>query len=299
MQQIPDIVLYHADCFDGFGAAWAIHRAAVAQNKTVKFVPVQYNKPLPNGTYECDLLYIVDFSFPMDTLQMLSASAKKIVIIDHHKSAQENLAEVQKFYLGQDVTELPYSVLAHFDMSHSGAMLTWKHFFPDQQEPALLRYIEDRDIWKWQLSGSEAINAFIGNSPMTFQAFDDLAYEVAHNRISVLDKGEELLRYRKKLVDEICQTVRVTSYTLRNMETVSCVAVRSPILQSEVGNELCERFPEVKFAIIYSDVADDVSSIKWSLRSIGDFDVSEIAKEYGGGGHRNAAGMTTSTWRMV
>jgi nanoRNase/pAp phosphatase (c-di-AMP/oligoRNAs hydrolase) len=28
----------------------------------------------------------------------------------------------------------------------------------------------------------------------------------------------------------------------------------------------------------------------FSLRSIGDFDVSEIAKQYGGGGHKNASG---------
>lgn len=33
-------------------------------------------------------------------------------------------------------------------------------------------------------------------------------------------------------------------------------------------------------------------SLKWSLRSTGNYDVSAIAKDFGGGGHKNAAGFT-------
>ena len=56
MQKIPDIVLYHADCYDGFGGAWAIQQAVLKQGSGAPlYVPVQYNKPLPPEDYRCDL----------------------------------------------------------------------------------------------------------------------------------------------------------------------------------------------------------------------------------------------------
>jgi nanoRNase/pAp phosphatase (c-di-AMP/oligoRNAs hydrolase) len=36
---------------------------------------------------------------------------------------------------------------------------------------------------------------------------------------------------------------------------------------------------------------NDKGEVNVSLRSIGDYDVSAIAKTFGGGGHRNAAGL--------
>lgn len=299
MQKIPDIVLYHADCYDGFGAAWAIQRAAREQRSGMpKYIPVQYNKPLPPEDYRCDLLYIVDFSLPPEQLDQLSALAGKIVILDHHKSAEEMLRDVQKIYLGQDPMELPYDVLAHFDMTQSGAVLTWKHFHKTPV-PEMLDYIQDRDLWEWELRYSEQINSAISTTPFSFQAFDRLVNDLAHNFDEVYEIGVAVLRYRAKLVEDICKSARVTWYTTKDSVRHSCVAVRSPILQSEVGHYLCQHFPEVKFAIIYSDIPGDLNNIKWSLRSEGDFDITRIAKEYGGGGHRNAGGMVTPAWRMV
>ena len=302
MQKLPNIVLYHADCYDGFGAAWAIEQArrlAGLDYDTIRYVPVQYNKPLPEEDYSCALLYIVDFSLPVDQLQRLTLVADKIVILDHHKSAQENLADVQKIYLGQDPMELPYDVLAHFDMEQSGAVLTWKHFHT-APVPKMLEYIQDRDIWKWALPNSEQINSAISTTPFSFRAFDRLADDLEHNFDDVHTVGVAVLRYRAKLVEEICKSARMTSYTMHgSTKPIPCVAVRSPVLQSEVGHYLCRKFPEAKFAIIYSDIPGDPANIKWSLRSEGDFDITEIAKRYGGGGHRNAGGMTTPTWRMV
>ncbi len=57
-------------------------------------------------------------------------------------------------------------------------------------------------------------------------------------------------------------------------------------MSSEVAGELSEGHP---FAAVYVETSTDII---WSLRSRGDFDVSEIAKKFGGGGHKNAAGFT-------
>lgn len=299
--QLPDIVLYHDNCYDGFGAAWAIEQARrLSQSVSViRYIPVQYNKPLPDEDYRCELLYIVDFSLPLDQLEQLSALADKIVIIDHHKSGQENLATVQKIHLSQDPMELPYDVLAYFDMTQSGAMLTWKHFHT-KAIPRVIEYIQDRDIWKWELPHSEQVNSVIGTTGYSFGEFDRLADNIEFNFEDVVEAGTMLLGYREKLVEQICRSARMTSFTVHgHTKPTPCVAVRSPVLHSEVGHHLCKKFPEAKFAIIYSDIPGDLANIKWSLRSEGDFDITEIAKHYGGGGHRNAGGMVTPTWRMV
>lgn len=303
--QLPDIVLYHADCYDGFGAAWAIEQARLKAGKewgTIKYVPAQYNKPLPPEDYRCDLLYIVDFSLPVDQLEQLSALAGKIVIIDHHKSAEENLRDIPRFELGTPSMGHwleGHDILAHFDMEQSGAVLTWKHFHKDPV-PKMLEYIQDRDLWEWELRYSEQINSAISTTPFSFQAFDRLADDLEHNSDDVYSIGVAVLRYRDRLVEEICKSARMTSYTMHgSTKAIPCVAVRSPVLQSEVGHYLCRHFPEAKFAIIYSDIPGDPANVKWSLRSEGDFDITEIARRYGGGGHRNAGGMVTPAWRMV
>ena len=54
---------------------------------------------------------------------------------------------------------------------------------------------------------------------------------------------------------------------------------------SEIGNELAK---EAEFSITWFERKDDV--IQFSLRSIGEMDVSAIAKQFQGGGHKNAAG---------
>ena len=59
---------------------------------------------------------------------------------------------------------------------------------------------------------------------------------------------------------------------------------------SEIGNELCRVYPDAPFSATYCD-RKGVRS--WSLRSVGDFDVSEVARRYNGGGHRNSAGFAT------
>jgi oligoribonuclease NrnB/cAMP/cGMP phosphodiesterase (DHH superfamily) len=67
---------------------------------------------------------------------------------------------------------------------------------------------------------------------------------------------------------------------------VLCVNASSNI--SEVGHELAQGRP---FSVTYYDGA---VSRKWALRSTPDgVDVSEIARKFGGGGHKHASGFET------
>ena len=70
-----------------------------------------------------------------------------------------------------------------------------------------------------------------------------------------------------------------------------CVAhINSTVLKSEIGNRSLYKYPNCDFSAIYSV---DGNTTYFSLRSDNSrTDVSLIATKYGGGGHRNAAGLS-------
>src|SRR5690606_38974757 len=68
-------------------------------------------------------------------------------------------------------------------------------------------------------------------------------------------------------------------------------AVNSCILHSEIGHELCRLYPRHGFACVYRELHRKGIRV-YNLRSVGDTDVSAVAKLFGGGGHKNAAGFT-------
>ena len=64
------------------------------------------------------------------------------------------------------------------------------------------------------------------------------------------------------------------------------LAVNAPIHVSEVGHELANQ--SGTYGLVWYMGVDN--RVKCSLRSNGEYDVSAIARAFGGGGHRNAAG---------
>lgn len=284
------IVLYHAACADGFGAAWSAH-TVLGHGPDVVYVPVQYGQPYPP---EIDggvaRLFILDFSYPRATMERLAGCAGEIVCLDHHKTAQAELAG------------LPY---AKFDMDKSGAVLAWEHFRPGEPVPLLLRYVQDRDLWQWILYRSRDFSAALGVEPRDFVRWDELAatFErqahyfrqeedgIASFTYYFLESGRAILAAQQAHVESLASHAVLTPIGPHMVPAVNC-----PIFQSELGEELCRRHEGSPFAAIFF-LKDQETEI-WSLRSIGDFDVSAVAKSLGGGGHRNAAGFVKKLNRM-
>lgn len=88
----PDICIYHANCADGFGAAWAVWDTW----PDITFAPAGYGDVPPDITAK-DVL-IVDFSYPAQTLLDMAVKANSIVVLDHHRSAEKELAGFAPFY---------------------------------------------------------------------------------------------------------------------------------------------------------------------------------------------------------
>lgn len=259
------LIIYHADCLDGFGAAYA---AWTKFGDNADYIPAHYGDAPPDVTGR--EVFILDFSYPMGTLLDMSYSATKITILDHHKTAQADVEPMIDSGI----------IYGKFDMTKSGAMLAWEYFNPGTEKPRLLMYIQDRDLWQWKYTITEQVIAGLMLIPRKFTEWHKLISDEESYRRNIRD-GEVILEYQnaciKKVIDSEIPMEIVAGY---KVPFINCTH-----LISEIGNKLAKGHP---FAVMYFDTATDRI---FSLRSTEDgIDVSEIAKRYGGGGHKHAAG---------
>lgn len=226
---------------------------------------------------------MVDFSYKRPVLERMAAQAQMILILDHHKTAAEDLDGFRRPIWGaQAISE---GIWAEFDMNRSGAGLAWDFFFPGEPRPKLIDYIEDRDLWRFALGGTREIQANLFSFPYDFEIWDGLMEkaESAGGRADMMVSGAAIDR---KMLKDIAELLGVATRRMK-IGGVEVPVVNLPYtMASEAAGTLAKDAP---FAAAYFDRAD---ARVFSLRSRGadGADVSAIAKAYGGGGHRNAAG---------
>jgi len=250
-------VLYHARCDDGYGAAFAAWQV-LGDNAT--YLPVSHGDPPPTLPRDSRVA-MVDFSYLRPVIEKMHSEVEDLVVLDHHRTAEGELRG------------LPY---AHFDMDKSGAHLAWEYWHPGQPFPDFLAYIEDKDLWRFKLPESKEFTAALRSYPMDFKTWSGLTVE----RLRL--EGRSLLRLQDQLVDAACERARWGQILEHKVPIVNATEFRS-----EVVNRLCERYPEAPFAAAYYD--NEKGERAWSLRSL-EFDVSEVARQLGGGGHKNSSG---------
>ena len=257
-----DFVIYHKSCTDGFGSAYAAWKLLASK---AEYHAASHGEPPPD--IRGKTVAILDFSYKNDVTKKMISEAKDLIIIDHHKSAMVELHDISN---------------THFDMTHSGARLAWDFFHPGKEAPKFIDYIEDRDLWKWELPYSKEFSAAFDMVPFEFEEFekfeDDSVFDDA------IKRGSYILAYSKTVVKKVCEKA-----VHRTMDDLHVLAVNASHWMSEIGARLS---PDCDFAMIWHYDHED-QKIKVSLRSFHDsVDVSEIAKKFGGGGHKKAAGFT-------
>lgn len=260
------LCIYHGNCTDGFGAAWAVKQAL---GDDVEFFKGVYGDLPPDVTGR-DVI-MVDFSYKMDVIDIMLDFAKSITIIDHHKTAE---AEVMPALQEQLVDGI-------FDMNKSGAVLAWEWFHPHTDVPLLLQHIQDRDLWKFELEGTRDIIAALSSYDFDFDEWSAL---VNGDIQSLRQEGAAINRAHLKSVNSHIKS----SASRIVIDEFNVPAINAPgVWASDSGNILCEGEP---FAVCYWHKS---GAMVFSLRSSDKgMDVSEVAKRFGGGGHRNAAGFS-------
>lgn len=255
------LCLYHQDK-DGFGAAYAIWRA---HGNRPEYRAVDYGDPPPTDVQGREV-WIVDFSYKADQLDQIAQSATQVLVIDHHASSQEELSKITAS-----------NVEVFHDVNHSGAVLTWQRFNPRQKLPYLLALVEDRDLYRFQLDATQPMSLLLGSYPYEFATWD----WIQNNIDTAIREAQAIQRFYDQKLDELEQN----AYTAPLVGYSIYVCNAPGQFASDLGNRLAETS---KFVCVYQY---DGRLWTYQLRTRDpDVDVSEIAKLYGGGGHRKAAG---------
>ncbi len=282
------LCIYHGSCDDGFGAAWCVRKAL---GDDVEFYPGVYQKEPPPHAGR-DVIF-VDFSYKRPVLDAMAKHAHSILILDHHKTAQEDLADVpvapawSRWSMWDDPL-LDTGVGAFrratlFDMERSGAAIAWDYFIGGKR-PDFIEYLQDRDLWRKQLLHGDEFTIALRSYPQDFATWDGL---IADGASRLINEGFGIQRYYRLRVEEL---KRSAYYAQLGGST--CFISNAPYFAaSEVAGELCDRGGD--FGACYFEV--EKRRFQYSLRSRGDFDVSSIARKFGGGGHKNAAGFTVDS----
>lgn len=285
-------VFFHFPCADGFTAAWACWRA----NPEWEYLGLAhtdfdtlYPEDLMQGKDGEALqwpggdIYFLDICPPKDILlrlaDLLATNGNKVYVLDHHKSAQADLEGVDR-----------PNLIVTFDMDQSGAMLAWNRFNWPVPPPLFVKLVQDRDLWRFELEGSKEFASFLFAQEYDFENWSVLAngledLEVRHTIFAI---GEGILGKHYKDIRELIAGGQVIEMEIAGYKVP---AVNVPYFYaSEMGHALLEQYPDAPFAATFYL---EQNATKFSLRSSDErLDVSEIARKFGGGGHRNAAGFT-------
>lgn len=280
------LVIYHRSCPDGFGAAYS---AWLRLGDEAEYMPMQYgeyDQLLVDGKYlfEDRDVYILDFSFSQTQLLMVKAKSTKLVWLDHHKTAFESwcgddyLTPERQQYCWMDRSRGDFILL---DNTRSGAMIAWDYFHPEKFTPKLIAHIDDYDRWQFKIPGTKAINKAIwAEAPWSFEQWGTW---MSHHLDGMLQTGSYLLKDHEQRVRASVNGGAMDCH-VGGIKGRACNC--PPNMTSDVGHQLA--IESGTFGLCWTLDKDRI--VQCSLRSNGDFDVSALAKQYGGGGHKNAAG---------
>lgn len=315
-------ILYHGNCYDGFGAALAAWIHFNAKGQMAQFTPVHYGQdppPIPQGSE----IIIVDFSYPPKVLLEMAKGQNTIIVLDHHATAMNDLcASAFKKELALDTAVdhdlsgvkddpdgLSQCLNIHwkFDMNKSGCVMAWEYFNPGKPVPLFFQYLQDRDLWEFKMPHSREVSSYMRTVPLGdydhwYHVMREMESDIG--RREIVSAGTACEKLTSEMVNLMASNARTMVFDLHKA-TISLPVVteelhpgqvlvpvaNATVFFSEVGNELLKKHPEAQVSAYYMDRGD--GKRQWGMRSRKDYDCSIIAKAFGGGGHKQASGFIT------
>jgi uncharacterized protein len=258
------VVFYHADCTDGFTAAWVAHRKF---GDKALYMPFFHDDEPPQVKNK--EIYLVDMVFNDTIMKRLMQDNEKVTAIDHHISRKDMILSTHNPLYATD---------------HSGCTLAWQYFFPGEPVPQFLLYVEDVDLWAQKFKNSKTLYYYLDLFEYDFKTWSSLIadFEIPEKKEEMLSRGEMIYIHTMKIIDRnILKNAKLVEF-----EGYKVYAVNTDHSASDIGSRLCEKHPPL--SIMWHERKDGVVLV--SLRGVGDIDCSAIAAKYGGGGHKLSCG---------
>lgn len=275
---------YHSD-LDGECSAAIIRKV---NNGDIECIPVNYNTDFPFYLIsKNDQVWIVDYSLQKDEWDRLLFLTKNIIWIDHHKTA-----------IDASVIYGIESLLGLRDIEKSGCVLTWEYCFFGKEPPKVVKLVGDHDIWRFEFGDeTREFNSGIFNTVDTrpesafwdevliskdFINMDASHYDAADHIIrDICEIGKKILAKQFIKDSQMLMSWGFEVY----FENYHCIAINrgsiGPSFFKSIGSN---------YDILIPFVFDGEKYTVSLYQSRADIDLGAIAKKYGGGGHKGAAG---------
>lgn len=293
----PRLVIYHGQCFDGTTAAWLLWNYFGSGD--TDYCPCIYGPKNPFPETKAKEIYIVDYSFARPTMEQALKDGKDMILIDHHKTAIEELSDMP-------------GIRKLLNVDKSGASLTLQYMlenldFTRRKAPSsdvlsnLKRFaylVEDRDLFRFADPRSKAFTARQSVADMTFDGWSDLFADFSTSEDQFVKEGSLILA---------AHNTNIAKFIENNLITLKLFGHTIPMLNvpkeygSDACHELLRRMPESPFAMYYYD--DALSYTKGSYigiraRNGSPVSVDPLARRFEGGGHAKAAAFRTTLDRV-
>ena len=269
--------------------------------ETMDFIGYNYGQPIPDLS-EYDKVIMCDISFPIEemnslefTLEYGNPDSENFIWIDHHISAIND--NNKRNFHGLRNTKF------------AACELTWMYFFPNEPMPEIVRLLgrydcfghkntdEETKVLEFQYGARQCISNYEEAYEYLFKHIEGskgamLSFDVSID--GILNKGKAIYQY---LCTEAKQSYK-NGFAIHFRNDIK----RGSVIENGVLKFICinkERFNPINFGIDYhKDGYDGCACFHYSdgyynfslYNDNGKVDCSIIAKRYGGGGHRGAAG---------
>jgi len=236
----------------------------------LQLIGIDYGDEFPwNIIKQDDLAYMVDFSLPSEDMATLNSRCN-LVWIDHHISAIKDSGSLGIAGLQID--------------GKAGCELTWEFLFPDQPMPEAVRLLGRYDVWDH--TDPDTLIFQIGCKMYDLEPASGLWFKLFANDkdslAQILMEGELLNRYQALQNTDMCKS---NSFEVR-FEGLNCIAMNGGLGLQIFDSVWCDKYDMM--------ITFSTNGEQWrvSLYQTGreNVDCSVIAKKYGGGGHKGAAG---------
>ena len=287
--------VYHSRDLDGWMSAAIVKHYCISQRvaEEVDFIGYDYGQTIPDLS-GYNKVIMCDISFPAKEMEYLG---EKLIWIDHHISAI-----LDSESMGYDMT------IGSRNTKFSACELTWVYFFPDDRMPELVRLLGRYDCFGHKGTSEEKLvlefqygaRQMITNYEDAYETLMLTDYDWKSNAhiLHILNSGVIIYKY---LCTEAKQSYKNGFEVIFENPSIDFSSRTDIKLHPKYKFILVnkERFNPINFGIDYhADGYDGAGCFhyangKWNFSLYNDnelVDCSQIAKRFGGGGHRGAAG---------
>lgn len=284
---MKNYIIYHNADLDGFCSCVIAKRRLMFNGvleSNIEMIGWNYGNPIPDIPNKSNVI-MTDISFPKDNMLLLELHCN-LIWIDHHKTAID------------DSEELGYHLCAGSrKVGDSASLLAWKFFFPYEDIPEVVYWVDRYDVWKkedqnrpeanWKMvmEAQQGMRLSMNNPDVAFDEwlwlFDDNS-----SMETIMQDGELIMRFEEK-----SNQIRCSKAFDLVFEGHKFAVVNNTLAGSSVLNSYARSDHDGLMVFSYHGKKQ-----KWDVSLYGNelssqqVDLSVIAKKYGGGGHANACG---------